>query len=180
ERDRRAPTATSRAWRTSCASRRGRSRRERARAGSTRPSRTRRWPASTPSPTHTACRSRRPTAAITATARKTTRKRTTRSMINSLYQRLTARSLELELLLTACLLLVVGLGTLVLKAGGAVRWMDLAIAGAFVGLFLTISLVLALRGWGEDQVLLPLAALLSGVGLVMARRLEPDLVARYG
>lgn len=101
-------------------------------------------------------------------------------MINSLYQRLTARSLELELLLTACLLLVVGLGTLVLKAGGVVRWMDLAIAGAFVGLFLTISLALALRSWGEDQVLLPLAALLSGVGLVMARRLEPDLVARYG
>src|SRR5262249_55621193 len=31
-----------------------------------------------------------------------------------------------------------------------------------------------------DQVLLPVAALLAGIGLVMTRRLEPDLVARYG
>src|ERR671925_816867 len=101
-------------------------------------------------------------------------------MFTSLYNRLTGRGLEIELLLTSCLLLVVGLGTLILGAGGAVRWMDLAIAGAFVGLFLALSMALALRGWGEDQVLLPLAALLSGVGLVMTRRLEPDLVARYG
>src|SRR5262249_13190114 len=75
---------------------------------------------------------------------------------------------------------LVGLGTLVVRAGGLVRWSDMAIAGGFVGLFLALSLALALRGWGEDQVLLPVAALLAGVGLVMARRLEPDLVARYG
>src|SRR2546426_1342832 len=95
-------------------------------------------------------------------------------MIQSLRSRVTGRTLELELLITACLLLLVGLGTLIARAGGAVRWSDLAIVGAFVGLFLILSLALALRGWGEDQVLLPVAALLSGVGLVMARRLEPD------
>jgi cell division protein FtsW (lipid II flippase) len=94
--------------------------------------------------------------------------------------RLAGRTLELELLITACLLLVVGLGSLILSGGGLVRWMDLTIVGAFVGLFLLLSLALALRGWGEDQVLLPLAALLSGIGLVMARRLEPDLLSRYG
>ncbi|HEX5689846.1 MAG TPA: FtsW/RodA/SpoVE family cell cycle protein, partial [Roseiflexaceae bacterium] len=101
-------------------------------------------------------------------------------MLRSLRTRLTGRSLELELLITACLLLLAGLGTLIVRAGGLVRWNDLAIAGAFVGLFLALSLALALRGWGEDQVLLPVAALLAGVGLVMTRRLEPDLVARYG
>jgi cell division protein FtsW (lipid II flippase) len=101
-------------------------------------------------------------------------------MVQSLRSRVIGRTLELELLITACLLLLVGLGTLIARAGGAVRWSDLAIVGAFVGLFLILSLALALRGWGEDQVLLPVAALLSGVGLVMARRLEPDLLARYG
>jgi cell division protein FtsW (lipid II flippase) len=101
-------------------------------------------------------------------------------MINSLRTRIAARTLELELLITACLLLLSGLGVLILGAGGIVRWMDLAIAGAFVGLFLAINLALALRSWGEDQVLLPLAALLAGVGLIMTRRLEPDLAARYG
>jgi cell division protein FtsW (lipid II flippase) len=101
-------------------------------------------------------------------------------MMHTLRSRLGRRTLELELLITACLLLLAGLGVLVLGADGIVRWMDLAIAGAFVGLFLAISLALAARGWGEDQVLLPLAALLSGVGLIMTRRLEPDLAARYG
>jgi cell division protein FtsW (lipid II flippase) len=101
-------------------------------------------------------------------------------MIQTLRSRIAARTLELELLITACLVLLVGLGMLIAVAGGAVRWMDIAIAGAFVGLFLMLSLALALRGWGEDQVLLPLAALLAGVGLIMTRRLEPDLAARYG
>jgi hypothetical protein len=101
-------------------------------------------------------------------------------MTSTLRSRIAGRTLELELLITACLLLIVGLGTLVLGAGGLVRWIDLAIVGAFVGLFLILSLALALRSWGEDQLLLPLAAVLAGIGLIMTRRLEPDLTARYG
>lgn len=101
-------------------------------------------------------------------------------MSNTLYQRVTGRMLELELLVTSCLVLIVSLGLLILGSGGVVRWADLAIAGTFVGLFLLVSLALALRGWGEDQVVLPIAALLAGIGMVMARRLEPDLLARYG
>jgi len=96
-----------------------------------------------------------------------------------LARKLAGRSLELELLITAALLLVAGLAMLVLDARSGVRWMDVTIAGAYAGIFLALSLALALRGWGEDQVLLPVAALLSGVGLVMVRRLEPDLAARY-
>lgn len=102
------------------------------------------------------------------------------TMISALRSRLGARQLELELLITAGLILVIGLGTLIFGAGGSVRWADLAITGAFVGLFVGLSLALALRNWGEDQVLLPIAALLAGIGMVMARRLEPDLAARYG
>jgi cell division protein FtsW (lipid II flippase) len=101
-------------------------------------------------------------------------------MVRTLRSRVTGRALELELLITAGLLLLVCLGALIAHAGGVVRWSDVAIGGGFVGLFLTLSLALALRGWGEDQVLLPVAALLAGVGLVMARRLEPDLATRYG
>jgi cell division protein FtsW (lipid II flippase) len=101
-------------------------------------------------------------------------------MLQNLRGRVVERGLELELLFTACLLLLAGLGALALGIGAQVRLMDVAIAGAFVGLFLALSVALALRGWGEDQLLLPLAALLAGIGLVMARRLEPDLLARYG
>ncbi|HMQ31608.1 MAG TPA: FtsW/RodA/SpoVE family cell cycle protein [Chloroflexaceae bacterium] len=98
----------------------------------------------------------------------------------TLLGRLRDRPLELELLITASLLLFAGLGAIILGSGGSVRWMDLAIAGAFVGLFVGLSLALALRGWGEDPVLLPLAAFLACLGLLMTRRLEPDLAARYG
>ena len=101
-------------------------------------------------------------------------------MGSRLSNRMAGRTPELELLITACLVLLTGLGTLILGAGGVVRWLDLAIAGAFAGLFLALSLALALRGWGEDQLLLPLTALLAAIGLVMTRRLEPDLIARYG
>jgi cell division protein FtsW (lipid II flippase) len=94
--------------------------------------------------------------------------------------RIGGRQLELELLITASLLLVAGVGTLIAEAGGVVRWADIAIVTAFIGLFVLLSLGLALRGWGEDQVVLPIAALLAGIGMVMTRRLEPDLVARYG
>jgi cell division protein FtsW (lipid II flippase) len=99
---------------------------------------------------------------------------------NSWLRRLGGRSLELELLITASLLLVAGLGAIILGTGDGVRWMDLAIAGAFVGLFVSLSIALALRGWGEDPILLPLAAFLAGIGMIMTRRLEPDLAARYG
>ncbi|MDW8215931.1 MAG: FtsW/RodA/SpoVE family cell cycle protein, partial [Roseiflexaceae bacterium] len=87
---------------------------------------------------------------------------------------------ELELLITAFLFIAICLAALIASASGRVRWVDLTIISAFAGLFLTISLALALRDWGEDQMVLPIAALLAGIGMIMARRLEPDLVQRYG
>lgn len=98
----------------------------------------------------------------------------------SLRQRSGSRLLELELLVIASLVLMTGIGILIVEAGGVVRWADMAIMGAFVTLFVLLSMALALRGWGENQALMPIAALLAGIGMVLARRLEPDLIARYG
>ncbi|MCS7290255.1 MAG: FtsW/RodA/SpoVE family cell cycle protein [Roseiflexus sp.] len=100
--------------------------------------------------------------------------------IARLRARLGSRTLELELLITAFLFIAICLAALIASASGRVRWVDLTIISAFAGLFLTISLALALRDWGEDQMVLPIAALLAGIGMIMARRLEPDLVQRYG
>lgn len=92
---------------------------------------------------------------------------------------LTGRLIELQLLVTAALLLAGGLALVLLIAPEAVFWPYAAMAGGLLALVVGLSLTLALRGWGEDQVLLPLAALLSGVGLLLALRLEPDLTLRY-
>jgi cell division protein FtsW (lipid II flippase) len=92
---------------------------------------------------------------------------------------LTGRLIELQLLITAALLLAGGLALVLLIAPEIVLWPYAAMAGGLLALVVGLSLTLALRGWGEDQVLLPLAALLAGVGLLLALRLEPDLTLRY-
>lgn len=98
----------------------------------------------------------------------------------TLYRRLTGRLIELELLITTTLLLVGSLAMLLVAAEAELQWFEITVASVFFGLFLLISLLLAWRGWGEDQVLLPIAALLSGVGILMDYRLESDLALRYG
>lgn len=94
---------------------------------------------------------------------------------------MTERLLELELLMTGILVLSVSAAMLVFGDPEQLtfRWMDVSIAGAFVALFLSMNLALAARGWGEDQILLPIAALLAGVGVLMSYRLEPAITARY-
>jgi cell division protein FtsW (lipid II flippase) len=92
---------------------------------------------------------------------------------------LTGRLIELQLLITAALLLAGGLTLVLLIAPEAVLWPYAAMAGGLLALVVGLSLTLALRGWGEDQVLLPLSALLAGMGLLLALRLEPDLTLRY-
>jgi cell division protein FtsW (lipid II flippase) len=96
-----------------------------------------------------------------------------------MFLRLTRRLFELQLLITAALLLAGGLALVLLALPEAPYWPHAAVAGALVALVVGLSLVLAWRGWGEDQVLLPLVALLAGVGLLLALRLEPDLTVRY-
>lgn len=47
-------------------------------------------------------------------------------------------------------------------------------------LFLGVSVGMSWRKMNADQLLLPLVALLAGLGLMLTTRLEPSLVARYG
>lgn len=47
-------------------------------------------------------------------------------------------------------------------------------------LFLTVSFGLSWRSPRADQLLLPLVALLAGMGLLLNARLEPSLIAQYG
>ncbi len=47
-------------------------------------------------------------------------------------------------------------------------------------LFIGVSLGLSWRTTGADQVLLPIVALLAGLGLLMNTRLEPSLMSIYG
>lgn len=95
------------------------------------------------------------------------------------YQRITSRLLELELLVTSSIVLVLSLSMFLVVSAHTLNWKEVGVAAALPGLFLCVSLVLAWRGWGEDQVLLPLVLLLSGLGILIARRLEPDLTLRY-
>ncbi len=95
-------------------------------------------------------------------------------------QRITGRLLELELLFTVALVLLVSVTMLVLGQQGTLGWPELAVIAGYAGMFGVISLGLAWRGWGEDQLLLPIAALFAGIGIIMAYRLEPGLAARYG
>lgn len=99
----------------------------------------------------------------------------------TLLRRLHDRLIEIELLITGSLVLLVSIGALVVGTQGDNRyfWADVAVVGGFMAVFLAISTALAWRGWGEDQVLLPVAALLAGMGVLMCYRLEPDLARRY-
>jgi cell division protein FtsW (lipid II flippase) len=94
-------------------------------------------------------------------------------------RRLTGRLIELQLLITATLLLAGGLALVLLIVPVASFWPYVAAASGLAALVAGLSLTLAWRGWGEDQILMPLAALLAGIGLLLALRLEPDLTLRY-
>jgi cell division protein FtsW (lipid II flippase) len=103
------------------------------------------------------------------------------------FRRITGRLLEQELLITAALLVGVSMGLVVLGAHSDLGLETLyryryegAIAAGLLALLLLVSVALALRNWGEDQLLLPIVALLAGVGLLMAYRLGDDVAMRYG
>lgn len=93
---------------------------------------------------------------------------------------ITPRTTELELLSIVLLLLTTSLTTLIFVAQQPLHWMEFLVAVSFFTVFLLLNLILTIRGWGEDQVLLPLVALLVGTSLLMIWRLNPDITMRYG
>lgn len=92
------------------------------------------------------------------------------------------RVTEFQLLLIPGLLTLVGLLTIVLVKHGASAWSwaDLSVALAFVVAILLMNLTLSAAGFQGDQVLFPLVASLTGIGLLVTIRLQPVLNARGG
>jgi len=84
------------------------------------------------------------------------------------------RWLELQLLVPPGLLGIVGLLTVYLSGTGTTRWSwsDIWLSLAYMGIVLAISVWLSLIGFRGDQVLLPLVAMLSGLGLLLSQRLQ--------
>jgi cell division protein FtsW (lipid II flippase) len=87
----------------------------------------------------------------------------------------TWRGTELRLLLPLVLLVPLGFALAHFVASGKPDPGPLGLAIAYVGLVLAAHLALVLLGHRGDQLLLPLAATIGGVGLVMLNRLPQDL-----
>lgn len=95
-------------------------------------------------------------------------------------RRSTFRFTEFQLLIAPSLLAVVGLLTIFLVPRGDLAWSwgDIWVSLAYVGLVYALSIGFGLVGFRGDQVLLPLTAMLAGLGLLLAQRLHPSLAAR--
>jgi cell division protein FtsW (lipid II flippase) len=91
----------------------------------------------------------------------------------------TARLTEFRLLILPSILAIVGLIMIVLVPRREIAWTwnEVWVSLAFAGLVLGMSVTFSLRGFRGDQLLLPLTATLSVIGLLMIQRLHPDLVA---
>src|SRR6266550_1563032 len=87
----------------------------------------------------------------------------------------TWRSTELRLLLALVVLVPLGFALAHIVAAGKLDPGPLGLAIAYVCLVLGAHLTLVLLGHRGDQMLLPLAATIGGVGLVMLNRLPQTL-----
>jgi cell division protein FtsW (lipid II flippase) len=90
----------------------------------------------------------------------------------------TLRATEFGLLLAPSLLAVIGLIMIVLVPRQEIEWSwsEIWVSLAFAGLVLGMSITFGIRAFPGDQVLLPITATLSVIGLLMIQRLHPDLV----
>ncbi|MDP9382978.1 MAG: FtsW/RodA/SpoVE family cell cycle protein [Chloroflexota bacterium] len=84
------------------------------------------------------------------------------------------RLVELELLIIPSLLILAGLTLVVLVDRGNLLfyWEDVYTAGAFIAALLFVHLFLTLSGFRGDQLIFPIVALLTGIGLVIMQRLD--------
>jgi cell division protein FtsW (lipid II flippase) len=85
---------------------------------------------------------------------------------------------ELGLLLPAIAVALAGAAILLLQRGREVTTLALAPALAAIGLFIGAHVWLTIRRPGVDQTLLPLAAVLTALGLTLVTRLEPQMGPR--
>lgn len=92
------------------------------------------------------------------------------------------RFTEFQLLIVPALLVAVGMLTIVLVPRGDTlfSWADISVSLIFVVLIFAVNIWFSLSGFRGDQLLLPIVATLSGVGLIVIQRLQPILVKRPG
>lgn len=88
---------------------------------------------------------------------------------------------EFRLLLIPALLSIIGMLMVILVPVGEVQWQwtDLWMSFLFIGLFFAVHFWLNFARPGADQVLLPIVATITVLGLVMIQRLEPSLLAGF-
>ena len=87
-------------------------------------------------------------------------------------KRLFGRKTELFLLLVATAILAMMLVALELSQGNALTGDMAWLIGGFIGVFAIAHVVVSLTAPNADQILLPVAALLNAIGLVMIYRLD--------
>ncbi len=90
----------------------------------------------------------------------------------------TRRPLELALLGFPLAILLLGLAQLALADSGRVSVRQFGPAIVIAGALLVAHVALAIRCHWSDQTLLPLAAVLAGLGLIVIARLQPALALR--
>jgi cell division protein FtsW (lipid II flippase) len=94
--------------------------------------------------------------------------------------KLTYRNRELVNLLLVGLLTAAGFAAVYIARSDVVSTASLSYAAFFLALFVAAHLVLRFALPHADPYLLPLAGLLSAVGLTMIYRIDPDLALRQG
>lgn len=91
------------------------------------------------------------------------------------FERLRMRRLELGLLILASLIVGVAVVNFEVSLNSNVTGNMLVLIGGFVTVFLTAHAVLCWKAPYADQIMLPVAAILNGLGLVMVYRLDAGL-----
>lgn len=92
------------------------------------------------------------------------------------------RATELFMLIGATIIFAVTLISLELAQGNSIDTQVLSLVGGFIGVFTVAHIALCFLAPYADQLLLPVAALLNGIGLLMVTRLDiangTDLASR--
>ena len=87
-----------------------------------------------------------------------------------------ARSSELQLLVWVAALSIAGYLAVVAAASGRFAWPDLVVPAVALAIFGALHLFLVTMGFRGDQLLLPLAVGLTGIGFILVERLAPALL----
>ena len=87
-----------------------------------------------------------------------------------------ARLVELRLLIWVAAITIAGYLAVVAAASGRFAWYELAVPVAVLAIFGALHVFLVSVGFRGDQLLLPLAVGLTGIGFVLVERLAPTLL----